>query len=723
MGVAPTGPRTQGSTRAALEAFSRGYVAVPIRDGGKKPYGVSWIHTRWTSEEEIREAFERYAGSGAHGVGLLLGEPSGGLVDVDLDHPKALRLRDYLLPASPMNSGRVGRPRSHRWYRVTEGLPATRQYRTPERQMLVELRSTGAQTVIPPSTWYPSQWKEGDPTQTYRWEGPAWGGPQGPAVVDGRKLGVQVGTLAIGALLLDNWPRRGGRHEAYLALAGGLLRFGDGVHPWWEKALPALIEAMADATDDEDGGKARVAETMKTTLGRLQRGQKAIGFPRLAELIGVDPAEQVRRWAKDVEALSGFVGTPIRRLDSSVPVVDGDGLAQPELAGDDGPLVSTLPPEERNPLEERISSWGVVDLGPYLSGQVVMPPPTIMVREDGAGLMYPGRVNSLFGASESAKSWMAVYVCLQEMAEGNRVAYFDLEDSPEGTLGRMLALGGSQDDINEQFRYIHPEGPLAEMQRYRFGPHPTEEGRASSSVLDSWLSTFDPTLIIIDTMNVLYGLHGHDTNDASSTDVITSWLKRLCRAGRTTVIVLDHTGKSAGPGSSPLGAHHKVAMVQGVSLRIDVIDRPRKGALGMMKLIVHKDRPGAVRAISTDDTEQVAGTVILDSTQEGITRMRIDVPDPNDVTIGATDAMDRKMGTLERVGKLEAVAMRLFEEAPDGRLTTAEVAEETSATKPEVRGMWEYLIKNGRVRAYGEGRGRYYVRTVLPGGDIDDLVK
>ena len=703
MGVTPNS-RINDNTKAALEAFARGFQAVPIRDGGKRPYGGAWTHTHWTSEDEITEAFEKYAKSGASGVGLLLGTPSGGLVDVDLDHPKALLLRDHLLPPSTMQTGRAGRPRSHRWYLVEENLPATRQYRLPDRSMLVELRSTGAQTLIPPSTWWPNPAQGDLGTERYRWEGPAWGGAQGPTVIDGRKLGVQVALLGIGAVLLDSWPRKGGRHEAYLALAGGLLRFGQGVHPYWEKQLPVLIEALADASRDEDGGKARVSEVMDTTLERLRTDGKAVGFPRLAELIGSDHAELVRRWARDLEVMAGFVGTPIRRVDG----VMRDAGEEIE----DEHLISTLPPEERNPMEERISSWASVDLEPYLTGQVVMPEPSVLLREDGKGLIYPGRVNSLFGMSESAKSWLALLACRQQMDAGERVLYVDLEDGPEGTISRLMAIGAAAEDITQLFRYVRPEGPLSAMQRSRYGSSITEDGRASMEVFLGLLEAFDPTLVVIDGMTVLYGLHGHDTNDASGTDIITTWLKSVCRAGRTTVIVIDHTGKGGGPGSSPIGAHHKVAMVQGTSLRVDVVDRPMKGKVGTMQLVVFKDRPGSVRAISTPAKEQVAGVVTLDSTEPGITRMRIDPPDPNVVVIAPTERQERKLINLARAAELEEAVLELFGGDLDLELTTKEACLATAATADEIRETWERLIRRGVVKALGSTRYRRYTLIV-----------
>jgi hypothetical protein len=49
-----------------------------------------------------------------------------------------------------MQFGRVCKPRSHWIYRV-DGPIATKKHRSKSAGMIVELRSTGAQTVFPPS--------------------------------------------------------------------------------------------------------------------------------------------------------------------------------------------------------------------------------------------------------------------------------------------------------------------------------------------------------------------------------------------------------------------------------------------------------------------------------------------------------------------------------------------------------------------------------------------
>jgi Bifunctional DNA primase/polymerase, N-terminal len=82
-------------------------------------------------------------------VGIILGEPSGWLVDVDLDCPEAIELADQFLPPTPAITGRPSAPRSHRWYIAVGAV--TEKHSALDGSMIVELRSTGTQTVVGPS--------------------------------------------------------------------------------------------------------------------------------------------------------------------------------------------------------------------------------------------------------------------------------------------------------------------------------------------------------------------------------------------------------------------------------------------------------------------------------------------------------------------------------------------------------------------------------------------
>jgi hypothetical protein len=663
-----------GSTGSALAAFRRGYQAVPIRDGGKKPHVAGWVHQRWADEDQISKAFGQWAEEGAHGVGLLLGKPSGGLVDVDMDHPKALTLRRFFLPPTSMQTGRAGRPQSHCWYRVEKGLPETRQYKMPDGTMIIELRSTGAQTVIPPSV---------HPTgEAYRWEGEPWGG-DGPAKVDGQKLSWQVALTALGVVLIDQWPAKGSRHEAYLALAGGLLWYGkDAVHPFWERNIHILIEGLADATHDRDGADTRVKEVVPSTIKRLREGDRTYGWNRLGQMIGPDHAASAQRIAKEIASLFGIGPGAVATSTTERWEFNRERDVEEVVEG-----------AKEGTEQEKSWGWGRVDLEPYTSGRIVMPEPTLLRRTDGRGLFYPGRVNVLYGLSESAKSWIAMFCGVQEIADGGRLLFVDLEDTPEGTLERIRLLGVADDDLPSQFAYVNPEGPLAELQMGKYGPNVTEEGQANSKVFTALLKGFDPSIIVLDGMTVLYGIHGLDTNDASSTEVITGWLKRLARRGYT-IILIDHTGKNGGKFATPIGSGQKKAMVQGASYRVDVITRPVPGAIGQVELATAKDRPGKMKRDLPlgirQQAEPIAGIVTIDSSVDGITKVWIDPPDMTTVSAPGDDAaMAAAVDKVEKLSAADREKRRV--QAENDRLLdiVGEVAAESDESKARLPDIYE----------------------------------
>jgi hypothetical protein len=122
----------------------RGLAVVPIPEGRKRPIVPAWQALR------IRPAqLDDYFNGSPQNVGILLGEPSGWVVDVDLDTPEAVELGSrFLIPT--LMSGRQSVPRSHWWYR-SEGA-RTERWKDTDGVTLVELRSTGCQSVVEPST-------------------------------------------------------------------------------------------------------------------------------------------------------------------------------------------------------------------------------------------------------------------------------------------------------------------------------------------------------------------------------------------------------------------------------------------------------------------------------------------------------------------------------------------------------------------------------------------
>ena len=144
-------------------------------------------------------------------IGVVLGEPSNGLVDIDLDCKEAVALAKQFLPHTDLRFGRESSPESHLVFGIEEPGSSV-QFSSSDKGMLLEYRSTGTQTMFPPSI-HP----EGE-TVRFDSEGD-------PAPVRRENLLKSASKLAAACLISKAWIG-GSRHEIALALSGWLLRSG-----------------------------------------------------------------------------------------------------------------------------------------------------------------------------------------------------------------------------------------------------------------------------------------------------------------------------------------------------------------------------------------------------------------------------------------------------------------------------------------------------------------
>jgi hypothetical protein len=268
---------------------------VPV--GQKTPVLPAWPKLRLT-ETDLSDHF-----SGPSNLGILNGAPSGNQVDVDLDCPEALVVAHVWLPPTNSVFGRPGKPRSHRLY-MADPLPATKQFQDPDGTMLLEVRSTGSQTLFPPSM-HPNG-------EHLRWDEDG-----DPGDVSGDALLAHAGRTATACLLARHWPAAGSRHDAALALAGGLLRLD-----WRVEEVTDFIGWVARVANDEEW-RDRGASVM-TTAQRLATGNSATGWPHLAELVGPTVVDRVREWlgapnSEDSEHCEGTWELPIPLTEPSLP--------------------------------------------------------------------------------------------------------------------------------------------------------------------------------------------------------------------------------------------------------------------------------------------------------------------------------------------------------------------------------------------------------------------
>ena len=92
----------------ATHYTNRGWRVVPIPTRKKNP---GLLNNGWQEFRLAVDDLPKHFNGRPKNVGVLLGEPSTWLVDVDLDHVLARELAPEYLPSTPSVFGRAGSPR------------------------------------------------------------------------------------------------------------------------------------------------------------------------------------------------------------------------------------------------------------------------------------------------------------------------------------------------------------------------------------------------------------------------------------------------------------------------------------------------------------------------------------------------------------------------------------------------------------------------------------
>jgi putative DNA primase/helicase len=250
--------------------IDRGWSVTPVQFQTKQA-----ILKNWPKHVISIDTLEGYFGSRPTNIGIVLGEASNGVVDVDLDNPTALKLADDFLPHTDCVFGRASKPRSHRIY----------QTHSPKRivefaangKMIAELRGDRHMTVFPGSV-HPS----GEPIV---FENGSGGDPK---LVKWEELEHALCKLSIATLLLDSW-KPGIRHQIALATSGLLRQLG-----YTKDDAQKIIRAIAKRARDEQIFDR--LECVKTTYAK--QGQPVSGKRELANLIGDAAVTAIEKWSR-----------------------------------------------------------------------------------------------------------------------------------------------------------------------------------------------------------------------------------------------------------------------------------------------------------------------------------------------------------------------------------------------------------------------------------------
>ena len=282
-----------------LSYINHGFAPIPIEFQTKRPINPDWPKLS-ISEVNIGDYFN---GSPAN-IGVLMGKPSGGLVDIDIDNSEALRFADRFLPKTNCIFGRNSKPRSHRIYKVSE---AGRREAFTANGMIAEIRGNGCCTVFPGSV-HPS----GEPIE---FDNPLDFNPASSTWVELKKA---VQKIAIGTLLHQQWCP-GDRHQLALLVPALLVRQG-----WDREDITGLIEAVATEAQDEELNDRLLC--VQTTVAKHSSGHAISNDASLRDLVGSDIFRNIKRWSSG-EKYNETISDNGRHLDQVVDLSSDAGAA------------------------------------------------------------------------------------------------------------------------------------------------------------------------------------------------------------------------------------------------------------------------------------------------------------------------------------------------------------------------------------------------------------
>ena len=284
------------ASRTPIEAarfwIERGFSPVPVPYQSKRP-----ILNGWQQLQISCETAHEYFDGDAQNIGIHLGDRHGS-ADVDCDCPEAIAAARALLPETGLVFGRNSKPSSHFIYRADPKV-RTIQFKDPiDHKTLVELRgqsvsgSVGLQTVVPPSV---------HPTgELIRFEE---GYDGNPAKVDAEQLIRSVSRVAAVALLARHWPAQGGRHDAFLALAGILGRA-----KWTCDEVKSFHRTLYGCLWPNEGDFNAADSEVESTFDRIELRGDVTGVRTLTSLIERAVVDAALKWLGIGKAGPRFYG-------------------------------------------------------------------------------------------------------------------------------------------------------------------------------------------------------------------------------------------------------------------------------------------------------------------------------------------------------------------------------------------------------------------------------
>jgi len=292
--------------KRAQSYFNTGFNIIPIPKGGKSPVMKDWQNFQIT-----QDTLKTYFGFGDPNIALLTGSSSNGIVDVDIDHPLAVRVARALLPKTGYSYGRKTNPMSHYFYRLTGNNFKTIQFSTKDHGTIIELRGDKCCSNLPgslhPSGEIYETDKDGDIEEIPRTD-----------LLKAAALVLYTTFLAL------EWPTKGSRHNTALGYVGFLCKAG-----YSEEEVRIAIKEICAITQDEEIQDR--LETVKTTYTKFKAGELIAGLALIENSIGEHVSNQLKKWSAKVnpqETIKSSIDELIENFNQKYAVVQIGGKSK-----------------------------------------------------------------------------------------------------------------------------------------------------------------------------------------------------------------------------------------------------------------------------------------------------------------------------------------------------------------------------------------------------------
>lgn len=313
-----------------------------------------------------------------------------------------------------------------------------------------------------------------------------------------------------------------------------------------------VVEGEKDVHSIEAVGATATTNPMGAGKWRPEYAQQLAGATRVvivadADDPGVEHAQQV------AHSLNGHVHSvtlvqPAAGKDVTDHLRAGRTLEQ---------LIPRIPPAATG-------GWARIDLS---DPEYAIPPkpPAIL------GLLYDEKRHVISGSPESAKTLIAYLAVLAALRQGRQVAILDFEMGPQSARRLLDDLGATLNELRAIY-YVNPDEP------------PNDEYQA--------ILEHGAKLVLIDAAAGAYDATGLDDNARKDAEQFArQWILPLWKAGVATLLVDHVTKDAAARGKFTIGSERKVGQAD-VHISCDALKPLSRGGVGLVKITVHKDRPG-----------------------------------------------------------------------------------------------------------------------------------